>query len=109
MKKTLPILFGLIMLCLNCQRQASTLFQQSAEIARQIAPTVENLEQEKNNISIQGRALSEAEIRKIDQIDALLNRYDWFKKNHQASNKFKEQKACLETIQWIQNQLAALQ
>lgn len=107
MKKILPIFF-LIMLCLNCQRQASILYQQSAELASLVAPAVEALEQEKNNISIQGRALSQAELQKVDQIDALLNRYDWFKENHQAVNKLKDQKACLETIQWMQNQLATL-
>lgn len=109
MRLTLPILLCLLTVCMSCQRysnaKASTLYQQAAEIEKVIAPTIENLEQEKNSISIQGRALTEAELQKIDQIDALLDRFAWFKENHRSSQGIKTQKACLETIQWIQQQL----
>lgn len=112
MRLTLPILLCLFTVCLSCQRysnaKATTLYQQAAEIEKIIAPTIEDLEQEKNSISIQGRALTEAELQKIDQIDALLDRYAWFKENHQNSKGIKTQKACLETIQWIQKQLPEL-
>lgn len=112
MRPSLPILLCLLTLCLSCQRynnaKVSTLYQQATEIEVVVAPVLKEMEQEKNNLSIQGRALTETELQKIDQIDTLLNRYDWFQKNHQASQSIKMQKECLETIQWIQKQLSEI-
>ncbi|GAB5551680.1 MAG: hypothetical protein Sapg2KO_12710 [Saprospiraceae bacterium] len=102
----------LLTFCLSCQRysnaKTSTLYQQATEIEALVAPVLKEMEQEKNSLSIQGRALTETELQKIDQIDTLLNRYDWFQKNHQATQSIKIQKECLETIQWIQKQLSEM-
>lgn len=113
MKMTLPILIMIVAFCSNCQRytnaRESTLFQQAADIAVLVAPSLEQLKQEKNSISVQGRALTEAEAQKIDLIDSLLDRYDWFKANHQSTQRLKTQRAYLEAIQGIQKQIAELQ
>ena len=103
----------LVLLGTCCQRYTNTravaLFQKADAIAIEIAPKLTQLEQEKNNISIQGRALTGIEIQKIDQINTLLDRYAWFNDKHQPGQSLKMQQQCLETIQWIQQQLLVME
>ncbi|MEM6378858.1 MAG: hypothetical protein AAF705_11610 [Bacteroidota bacterium] len=113
MRVTIPFLLLCLLFCTNCQRynqaRISTLFQQATDVATEIMPKLSQLEQEKNSISIQGRALTELEIQKVDQINTILDRYAWFKENHQANQNIKVQQKCLETIQWIQKQILEIE
>ena len=68
---------------LACQRhridrrsQAWAYFRQTQEIQQSILPELALLEQERNQINIQGRALSAEELARVNLINELLARYE---------------------------------
>jgi len=71
------------LLLLACQRhsidrraQAWAYYRQTQEIQQSILPELALLEQERNQINIQGRALSAEELARVDLINELLARYE---------------------------------
>jgi predicted S18 family serine protease len=115
MKMTAPFLLLLLCLGMNCQRQTSSLspngkttqdiYEKTVKLQAELKPVLNQLEQEKNSISIQGRELSEAEIKRINQIDAIQLRYAWFEENCDSQQSLKDQRACLDTLNWIQRKI----
>lgn len=118
MKKIAPLLLLFLCLGMTCQRQTSSIstnqqaareiYEQAATIQAELIPILKQLEQEKNSISIQGRALSEAEIKKINQIEAIQTRYAWFEENYKPQQSLKDQRECLDTLNWIQRKIKTL-
>ena len=62
--------------------EAGKIHLQAVEIDKTVKPLIAQLEQERNQINIQGRALSEGEIQRVQQIESILASYDWFNENH---------------------------
>ena len=62
--------------------EASQIYNESIEIEKEIDPRFEALEQTKNSINIQGRALTEEEIKFTREIDLLGLSLKYWKENH---------------------------
>lgn len=119
------LLFGLL-ITTACNRgtpnagqmleEAEKYYQQATEINRAVIPALEHLEQERNSINIQGRALTEAEIQRVSAIERVLADYAAFSKKFQAVNtanisqkEVDQQKANLEMIQHLMEAVKALE
>lgn len=86
------LLLGLFVLAANCGgssgedqkllEEAGQIHQQALEIEQKVKPRLEALIQEKNRINIQGRALTEAEIAFVNQVEALEKSYAFWEENH---------------------------
>lgn len=63
--------------------EAQAYYQQAADIQRKVSVAVGHLEHERNQINIQGRALSEAEQQRLKDIEALLSSYADFESQFQ--------------------------
>ena len=62
--------------------EAASIHQQAIEIEEKIKPKMEALIQRKNQINIQGRALTDAEIAFVEKVEQLQTSYDYWEENH---------------------------
>lgn len=95
--------------------EAESYHQQAEEIQRQLLPALQDLEQERNQINIQGRALNVAERERVELIEALLEQYATFEVMFQPVERegisrkvVTQQKASLEAIRAIWEKVQAL-
>ena len=91
---TKNIFFTILLLTsFACQRQsdnasdklleeAAQIHMNAVEVEKKIKSSISQIEQERNQINIQGRALTPEEIQRVAQIESILASYDWFKDNH---------------------------
>lgn len=63
-------------------KEATEIYKQSLEIEQEVLPKFEELEQAKNSINIQGRALTEEEIKFTRDVDLLGLSLNYWKENH---------------------------
>jgi len=63
-------------------KEATEVYKQSLEIEQEILPKFEELEQASNSINIQGRALTEEEIKFTRDVELLGLRLNYWKENH---------------------------
>ena len=82
-------LFLLAFLLANCSssnektlKEAVEIHEQSLEVEKEIAPKFEALEQAMNSINIQGRALTEDEIKFTRDVELLGLSLNYWKENH---------------------------
>lgn len=98
------------------KQEAESYYQQAAEINRTVQVAVAHLEQERNSINIQGRALTEAEMERVRAIEAILFDYAPFLENFSpvdsqniSQKEVEKQKENLAQIQAILQAVKALQ
>lgn len=96
--------------------EAESYHQQAEEIQRKLLPAIQHLEQERNQINIQGRALSEAEQERVAVIEALLEQYTEFEAQFKpvaaegiSRKVVAQERAKLEAIQAIQEEIKHLE
>ena len=89
-------------------------------IGQKVKPILEDLEQKRNSINIQGRALTEQEIQFVEEVEKLMSRFgDWDQKRinlpdfeekfeGNLNSLFKSEQASLDTIQAIQKAVQSL-
>jgi len=64
-------------------QQIQAVFTQNMQLEKETAPMIDNLVQIRNNISIQGRGLTEEEISLVEEITSIEQRWlDWEKAFH---------------------------
>lgn len=63
-------------------KKAAAIHQQAVDIEQEIKPTLENLRQQKNSLSIQGRTLTETEQSFVDYVTQIETLYRYWEDNH---------------------------
>ena len=91
MKRTNIILLALIVFSISCgsskhadnplMQEAFAIHQEASKVEKEIAPKMKDLIQLKNSINIVGRALTEAEIDRIQKIEKIEQSLKFWKKN----------------------------
>ncbi len=127
MRFFLSVSMLILLACNSAKRESSSLKEaaetqeQALQIEKQVAPQLEKLEQIKNHISVQGRALSPEEQALLQQIESIqasyaawkaMPDYDHQAQEHQAKpeNFIVTQRASRDSIVLIQQRVdAALQ
>ncbi|HKK77297.1 MAG TPA: hypothetical protein VJ953_19620 [Saprospiraceae bacterium] len=123
-----PILCLFLAGCLlvGCQRanirqealasEAKAYYQQAADLQRKVMVAMEHLEQERNQINVQGRALAAAERQRVADIEDLLTQYARFEDGFEpvATNRISQkeverQRTSLERIRAVWERVQALE
>lgn len=106
-------LLAVIIICtaITCQDkvglQIQEVFTQNMELEKETAPMIDNLVQIRNNINIQGRALTEEEISLVDEITSIEQQWlDWVKAFH-AKDLVQVEKKDRESFLQLQYELNA--